>query len=122
MSDETLMDPQDFADRLVDPGVLAAPGPPGLVDVGAHDHLPGVGLLGAGGVQPRPGDVQLGQGSLDEVLRAVPVTAQRVGDAPEVGAAGRDEGDELGLAPVHQGPPVGGATSHPVDGASARRG
>ena len=73
------------------PGPLAPPGAAVLVDVGAHDDLPGVGLLAAVAVQPRPGDVQLDQGGLQQVVGAVPVAADRVGDPAQVGLAGRDE-------------------------------
>ena len=67
---------------------LAAPRPPGLVDVGAHDDRADVGLLAAVAPHPRPGDVQLDQRGLHEVVGAVPVAADRVGDPAQVGAPG----------------------------------
>ena len=94
----------------VQPRPLAAPGPAVLVDVGAHDDLPGVGLLAAVPPQPRPGDVQLHERGLEQVVGAVPVAADGVGDPPEVGLPGGDELAELGVPKAHRVVLVGEST------------
>ena len=43
-------------------------GPAGLVDAGVDDNSPDVGGLGTGSPHLRPGDVEPGQGPLDQVL------------------------------------------------------
>ena len=57
-----------------------------------------VGLLAPVAPQPRPRDVQLGQGGLQQVVGAVPVAADGVGDAAQVDLAGGDELGELRVA------------------------
>ena len=76
----------------VEPRPLAPPRPAVLVDVGADDDLPGVGLLPAVAVQPRPRDVQLDERGLEQVLGLVPVAADGVRDPAQVGLPGGDEG------------------------------
>ena len=71
-------------------GPLAPPGTPAIVDVGAHDDAPHVGVRLDVRPQPWPGEVQLGQGGLQHVVGAVPVAADGVGDPAQVGLAGGD--------------------------------
>ena len=68
----------------VEPGPLAAPRPPALVDVGAHDDPPHVGVRLDVRAQPGPSQVELGQRRLQYVVRAVPVAADRIGDPAQV--------------------------------------
>ena len=72
---------------------LAAPRPPGLVDVGPDEDLADVRLLAPVAVQPRPRDVQLDQGGLQQVVGLVPVPAEGVRDASQMRLASRDERD-----------------------------
>ena len=89
------------------PGSLPAPWSPGLVDVGADDDGACVRLLAAVAPHPRPGDVQLDQRDLHQVVGAVPVAAAGVGDPAQLGPSGAHELRELRIAlrRTHSRPP-----------------
>lgn len=74
----------------VEPGPLATPGAPPVVEMGVDDDAPDEGVDVAGAVHPWPGDVQLRQGGLHEVLGAVDVPAQQVRRAAQLCSACRD--------------------------------
>jgi hypothetical protein len=59
----------------VEPERLPSPRTAVLVDVGPDDDPADVRLLGAPPLDARPGDVQLGEGGLEQVVGPVPVAA-----------------------------------------------
>jgi len=68
-----------------------------VVQEGPQQHLAcvGVDVLGLG--DPRPGEVQLGQGALGEVVGEVPVAAHQEGRVPQPDDGGGGIGGEVGV-------------------------
>jgi len=60
-------------------GLLPPPGSAVGVDARVDQDPPHISVFGLAAPDPWPGDVQLGQGSLHQVLRCMPVAAQQVG-------------------------------------------
>ena len=72
-----------------------------LVEVGVDDDPPGERLLAAGLAQAAPGEVELDQRLLQDVLGARVVAAHGVGDPPQPVLPGGDELDVAGVVVVH---------------------
>jgi hypothetical protein len=70
-----------------------------LIDVGVDDNSPDVGGLGTASPDLRPGDVEPGQGRLDQVFGEMSVPGrQQAGRTNQPGAPGLDERGELFVA------------------------